>query len=51
MHPHVIGHRSRIVVLAELLDYITGHQDIWFATHAQVASYVAAQAGLERARS
>jgi peptidoglycan-N-acetylglucosamine deacetylase len=51
MHPHVIGHRSRIVILAELLDYITGHQGIWFATHAQVASYVAAQAGLERARS
>jgi peptidoglycan/xylan/chitin deacetylase (PgdA/CDA1 family) len=51
MHPHVIGHRSRIVVLEELLDYATGHQGIWFATHAQVASYVAAQAGLSRARS
>jgi peptidoglycan/xylan/chitin deacetylase (PgdA/CDA1 family) len=46
MHPHVIGHRSRLVILAELLDYITGHQGIWFATHAQVADYVAGQAGL-----
>lgn len=51
MHPHVIGHRSRIVVLEELLDYIGGHQRIWFATHADVASYVAAQAGLVRADS
>ena len=51
MHPHVIGHRSRIVVLEELLDYIGGHQRIWFATHADVASYVAAQAGLARAES
>ncbi len=37
MHPHVIGHRSRFVILEELLDYITGHEGIWFATHAQVA--------------
>jgi peptidoglycan/xylan/chitin deacetylase (PgdA/CDA1 family) len=51
MHPHVIGHRSRIVVLEELLDYIRGHQRIWFATHADVARYVAAQAGLARAES
>jgi peptidoglycan/xylan/chitin deacetylase (PgdA/CDA1 family) len=50
MHPHVIGHRSRFVVLEELLDHIAGHQGIWFATHAQVASYVATQAGLPGAR-
>lgn len=38
MHPHVIGHRSRLVVLRELLDHIRGHGDIWFATHAQLAA-------------
>ncbi|MEU5050280.1 polysaccharide deacetylase [Streptomyces sp. NPDC021096] len=40
MHPHVIGHRSRIVVLDELLEHIAGHDGIWFATHAEVARYV-----------
>jgi peptidoglycan/xylan/chitin deacetylase (PgdA/CDA1 family) len=37
MHPHVIGHRSRLVILRELLDHIAGHQDVWYATHAQLA--------------
>ena len=46
MHPHVIGHRSRFVVLEELIDYITGHRGVWFASHADTASYVAATAGL-----
>jgi peptidoglycan/xylan/chitin deacetylase (PgdA/CDA1 family) len=41
MHPHVIGHRSRMVVLAELIDHITARQGAWFATHAQVAQCVA----------
>jgi peptidoglycan/xylan/chitin deacetylase (PgdA/CDA1 family) len=45
MHPHVIGHRSRIVALNELIEYMAGH-DVWFATHAEVARYVAEQAGL-----
>jgi peptidoglycan/xylan/chitin deacetylase (PgdA/CDA1 family) len=46
MHPHVIGHRSRFVVLEELVEYITGHTGVWFATHADVASYVAEEGGL-----
>jgi peptidoglycan/xylan/chitin deacetylase (PgdA/CDA1 family) len=37
MHPHVIGHRSRLVVLAELLEHMSGHDSVWFATHEQVA--------------
>ncbi|MER6234715.1 polysaccharide deacetylase [Streptomyces clavifer] len=37
LHPHVIGHRSRLVALRELLDHITAHSDVWFATHAQLA--------------
>lgn len=42
LHPHVIGHRSRIAVLAELLDHISAHDDVWFATHAQVVDHVVA---------
>ncbi|NLU74465.1 polysaccharide deacetylase [Streptomyces sp. HNM0575] len=37
LHPHVIGHRSRLVVLRELLDHIGAHRDVWFATHDQLA--------------
>ena len=40
MHPHIIGHRSRMAVLAELIDHIAAHDDVWFATHAQIADYV-----------
>jgi peptidoglycan-N-acetylglucosamine deacetylase len=40
MHPHVIGHRSRFAVLAELVAHIKGHPDVWFATHAEIARYV-----------
>jgi peptidoglycan-N-acetylglucosamine deacetylase len=37
LHPHIIGHRSRLVVLRRLLEHVRGHDDVWFATHAQVA--------------
>ncbi|GIH20937.1 polysaccharide deacetylase family protein [Rugosimonospora africana] len=47
LHPHIIGHHSRLVVLAELLDEITTHDDIWYATHAQLARYVRDQTGLD----
>jgi peptidoglycan/xylan/chitin deacetylase (PgdA/CDA1 family) len=40
MHPHVIGHRSRFAVLSELVDHITSHSPVWFATHADIARYV-----------
>ena len=40
MHPHVIGHRSRMVVLTELLDHMASFDDVWFATHAQVVDHV-----------
>jgi peptidoglycan/xylan/chitin deacetylase (PgdA/CDA1 family) len=46
MHPHIIGHRSRFVVLVELVEHIKSRQGIWFATHDQVARHVAEQAGL-----
>ena len=37
MHPHVIGHRSRMPLLDALIRYIKGFGDAWFATHADVA--------------
>ncbi|MTD54412.1 polysaccharide deacetylase family protein [Amycolatopsis pithecellobii] len=42
LHPHVIGHRSRITILAELLEHIAAHEGVWFATHAQIAEHVLA---------
>ncbi len=45
-HPHIIGHRSRMVILEELIDHINAKGDVWFATHEQVARYVREQAGL-----
>ena len=39
MHPHFIGHRSRMAMLDELIQHIKGHEDVWFATHAEVAQY------------
>jgi peptidoglycan-N-acetylglucosamine deacetylase len=39
MHPHIIGHRSRIRLLDELIQYIRTHTGVWFATHAEVARY------------
>ena len=40
MHPHVIGHRSRMAVLSELIDHIASRQGVWFATHAQIGRHV-----------
>jgi len=46
MHPHYIGHRSRIVILRELIDYILGHEGVWFATHETAVRWARQQAGL-----
>ena len=43
MHPHIIGHRSRMMILEELIRHIRAHAGIWFATHADVARYVKQQ--------
>jgi peptidoglycan-N-acetylglucosamine deacetylase len=40
MHPHITGHRSRMVILEELIEYIADHQGVWWATHADIARYV-----------
>jgi len=47
MHPHYIGHRSRIVVLRELIEYIEQRPDVWFATHGDAVRWVKQQAGMD----
>lgn len=48
MHPHYIGHRSRIVVLEELIEHILGQSgEVWFATHEAAVRWVREQAGME----
>ena len=37
MHPRTIGHRSRIVVLRELIEHIQAKGGAWFATHRSAA--------------
>lgn len=49
MHPHVIGYRSRIFILEELIAHMRAQSGVWFATHAMVARHVAAAGGLQRA--
>ncbi len=46
MHPHVSGHRSRIVALEGLIDHIKAKGEVWFGTHEAAARYVREQAGL-----
>jgi len=40
MHPHIIGHRSRMSVLEELIQHMRARPGVWFATHEQIARYV-----------
>ncbi|WP_431268557.1 hypothetical protein [Dankookia sp. P2] len=44
MHPHVIGHRSRIALLDRLIQHMKAKGDVWFATHEEVARHVKAAA-------
>jgi peptidoglycan/xylan/chitin deacetylase (PgdA/CDA1 family) len=39
MHPHISGYRSRVWILEELIRYMRGHADVWFATHAEIVQY------------
>lgn len=45
-HPHLIGHRSRIVALELLIDHINSKPGVWYATHRAAAEYVKQAAGL-----
>jgi hypothetical protein len=39
MHPHVIGYRSRIWIVEELIRHAKALGGIWFATHAEIAAW------------
>jgi peptidoglycan-N-acetylglucosamine deacetylase len=45
MHPHVIGHRSRISMLDRLVSRMKALPGVWFGTHAEVATWCKEQAG------
>ncbi len=51
MHPHVIGHRSRIALLDRLVTLMKGTPGVWFGTHEEVARWCAEQAGMQRVRA
>ncbi|MEW5916671.1 MAG: polysaccharide deacetylase [Gemmatimonadota bacterium] len=44
MHPHIIGHRSRIVILERLIEHIKKKPNVWFGTHRAAVEYAKAQA-------
>jgi peptidoglycan-N-acetylglucosamine deacetylase len=48
MHPHITGHRSRIVALEQLIAHIESKAPgkVWWTTHGQAAEYVRKEAGL-----
>ena len=43
-HPHIIGYRSRIWILEELLRHAKAKGDVWFATHEEVVRWAKANA-------
>ena len=38
-HPHIIGYRSRIWILDELIRHAKAKKDVWFATHEEVVRW------------
>jgi peptidoglycan/xylan/chitin deacetylase (PgdA/CDA1 family) len=46
LHPHVVGMRSRITYLDDLVHYIKAKPGVWFATGEQIARYVKQEARL-----
>jgi peptidoglycan/xylan/chitin deacetylase (PgdA/CDA1 family) len=43
MHPHMMGHRSRLAMLERLIQYMKKKAGVWFATHEQIANHVKKQ--------
>ncbi len=43
MHPHISGHRSRIVQVDKLITYMKSKPGVWFATEEDVAKYLKEQ--------
>ena len=47
LHPHLIGMRSRIQYLDDLITYIKSKPNVWFATGSDIVGYVKQQAGMK----
>jgi peptidoglycan-N-acetylglucosamine deacetylase len=45
-HPHIIGYRSRIWILEELIRYAKDKGAVWFGTHAEVVAWAKQHGGL-----
>ncbi|MGQ9618919.1 MAG: polysaccharide deacetylase family protein [Candidatus Aminicenantia bacterium] len=45
MHPKIVGHRSRILMLEKLIQHILSRKSVWFATHEDIANYVLKEKG------
>jgi len=39
MHPHIIGYRSRIWILDEIIRHAKSRKGVWFGTHAEVVEW------------
>jgi hypothetical protein len=39
MHPHIIGYRSRIWIVEELIRHAQSRSGVWFATHREVLDW------------
>lgn len=44
-HPHIIGYRSRIWILEELIRHAKAKKGVWFGTHEDVVRWAKAHAG------
>jgi peptidoglycan-N-acetylglucosamine deacetylase len=44
MHPHIIGYRSRIWILEEIIRHAKSRPGVWFGTHAEVVAWAKAHA-------
>jgi len=44
MHPHIIGYRSRIFIVEEIIRHAKAKGDVWFATHREVVEWAKAHA-------
>jgi peptidoglycan/xylan/chitin deacetylase (PgdA/CDA1 family) len=43
-HPHIIGHRSRVWIIDEVIRHAKARGSVWFATHRDVAAFAKAHA-------
>ena len=39
LHPHIIGYRSRIWIVEEIIRHAQSRTNVWFATHAEVVQW------------